>query len=388
MQKKNTEPYLSRYLHTKGVKLGLPIGGNFELTARCNFDCPMCYVHQKEEDLQAIGKELTAAQWLDIAREARDMGMVFVLLTGGEPFVRKDFFEIYEGMKELGLFISINSNGSMLQGHILERLLKNPPGRMNISLYGGCNETYQNMCGLPAYDRVFNNIKTLKEHGVDVRLNVSITPYNRQDLEAIHAAAKALNVHMKATSYMYPPIRVNGEQYGCGNRLSAAEAATCMVQNDVLRFTPEEFAQRAVNMKNLVAVDTRDCMVDEDAMKGMDDMDSKKGKQEGMRCRAGRSAFWMTWDGRMLPCGMMPGPTAYPLEVGFKEAWETIRTETAKILLPAKCTTCSKRDVCCVCAAVCVTETGHFDGVPEYVCEMTDEIVKKTWEVHSEQTKK
>ena len=39
MKKRNSEPYISTYLHSKGRRLGLPIAGNFELTARCNFNC-------------------------------------------------------------------------------------------------------------------------------------------------------------------------------------------------------------------------------------------------------------------------------------------------------------------------------------------------------------
>ena len=41
MKKTSTEPYISSYLHSKGRRLGLPISGTFELTARCNFNCPM-----------------------------------------------------------------------------------------------------------------------------------------------------------------------------------------------------------------------------------------------------------------------------------------------------------------------------------------------------------
>ena len=173
MQRKQTEPYLSTYLHSKGKNRGLPIGGNFELTARCNFDCPMCYVHLKQEDIDAQGMELTTQQWIDLARDARDQGMVFALLTGGEPFVRKDFFEIYSAMKEMGLLVSINSNGSMLSGEIRKKLLENPPMRMNISLYGGCNETYRNMCGAPAFEQVVENIRSLKDGGIDVCINLS-----------------------------------------------------------------------------------------------------------------------------------------------------------------------------------------------------------------------
>lgn len=365
MQKTHSEPRIVTYLHQQGRKQGLPIAGNFELTARCNFNCPMCYVHMTEEQVKAAGRELTAQQWLSIAKEARDMGMIFVLLTGGEPLVRKDFFEIYRGMKEMGLLLSINSNGSMLQGEILEKFLQDPPFRFNISLYGGSNETYKNMCGLPVYDRVKENIRALRRAGVDVSLNLSITPYNFQDLERIYNDALELDVNVKASSYMYPAVRVNGEQYGCGNRLSPVEAARCSVKWDQLRFTEEEFRVRAENMKNLMSVDEPECPIEAD---------------EGVRCRAGFSSFWMTWDGRMLPCGMMPGPTGYPLETGFKAAWEYIRNETEKIRTPAQCVNCPKRPVCPMCAAVCVTETGKFDQVPDYVCRQTEETIRLAME--------
>lgn len=370
MTGRRTEPYMATYLHSRGGKLGLPIAGNFELTARCNFQCPMCYVHLSREAVEASGKELTAAQWIDIARQAADRGMIFALLTGGEPFVRKDFFEIYEAMKAMGLMISINSNGSMLDGEIRAGLLENPPFRMNISLYGGCNDTYRNMCGQDAFDRVVENIRALKTAGVDVRLNLSITPYNRQDIEKIFAISRELDVHVKGTSYMYPPIRVGGE-YGGGNRLNAAEAAECQVRWDLLRFSPEEFAARARAMKNMEAVDERECSADPD---------------EGVRCRAGHTSFWMTWDGRMLPCGMMPGPEAYPLEEGFDAAWEKVKAGTKAIRTPSKCSSCPKREACGVCAAMCITETGSYDRVPEYVCRQTEALIQNTWSAYRERS--
>ena len=363
IERKQTEPQISRYLHAKGARLGLPIGGNFELTARCNFDCPMCYVHLKQEDIDAQGRELTTQQWISLARQARDAGMVFALLTGGEPFVRKDFFEIYRAMKQMGILIAINSNGSMLRGEILERLLEDPPLRVNISLYGGSSETYKAMCGLPAFDQVVDNIRALKAAGVDVRLNVSITPHNRHDLAAICRKAEELGVHVKLTGYMFPSVRVNGGKYGYGDRLSPVEAAKASVEWDRIRFTPEVFARRAEAMRARSLVLESDCAADPD---------------EGVGCRAGSTAFWITWDGRMLPCGMMPRPAVRPLEVGFQTAWEQLRAETRKLRMPAACGSCPKRSACSVCAAVCVTETGEFDRVPEYVCRMTDAVIRET----------
>ena len=366
MQNNQTEPASSTYFHRKALQLGLPIAGNFELTARCNFRCPMCYVHLDSEQIRQRGQELTAQQWMTIARDARDRGMLFVLLTGGEPLVRKDFFEIYRGMKELGLLISINTNGSLLSGEILERFLEDPPVRFNISLYGGSNETYRDFCGQPAYDQVRENIRRLREAGVEVSLNVSVTPRNQADLPKIYQDAVDLDVNVKMASYMYPPIRIDPQQCGGGYRMTPQEAAKLRMQWDALRLTPQELTQRKENIRALVQ-QQQDCPVE---------------GEDGVFCRAGRTAFWITWDGRMLPCGMMPGPEAYPLATGFDQAWEQIRRGTAEIRLPEDCKNCDKRPICSVCAAVCVTETGGFAQPPQYMCQMTQHLL----ELASEET--
>lgn len=370
MKKTNTEPYVVTYLHSKGRRLGLPIAGNFELTARCNFHCPMCYVHMTEDQLRDTGKnELTAAQWLDIARTARDRGMVFALLTGGEPLVRKDFFEIYDGMQQMGILVSVNSNGSLLRGDILERFLKTPPNRFNISLYGGSEDTYEKMCGRPVYHQVKENIRALRQAGVDVSLNLSITPWNCRDLDRIYADAEELDVNVRASSYMYPPIRLPDGSFGCGNRLDPRESARYGVKWDSLRYSREEFALRAENLAARKGLQPEGCPVEEG---------------EGVRCRAGSSSFWLTWDGRMLPCGMMTTPSVNLLEVGFDAAWEQIRRATAEIRTPASCVDCGYKDICGACAAVYYSETGRFDAVPEYVCRRAEAIVAETARVYKE----
>lgn len=364
MLPKTTEPLLATHLHRLGRIHGLPIGGTFELTARCNFDCPMCYVHLHQDDIDARGRELTAQQWIELGRQAKEAGMMFLLLTGGEPFVRKDFFEIYDALKEMGLMISINSNGSMLKGEVLRKLLVNPPHRINISLYGGSNETYKGMCGLNAFDTVVDNVRALKQAGVDVRLNLSITPYNYQDVPKIYEISKQLDVHVKASSYMYPAIRVHSD-YGCNDRLSPEEAAKCLVDWDYMRLSPEEFNNKAMRLKNHLDTFESECRADLD---------------EGVSCRAGSTSFWMTWDGRMLPCGMMPHPVTYPLEVGFEAAWQQLRKETQQIRMPKECSACPNRKACAICAAICMTETGEFGKRPDYLCRMTAEIVRGTIE--------
>lgn len=209
MENNNTEPMLSRYLHSKGCKLGLPVSGNFELTPRCNFNCKMCYVHLSEEEQRRRGKELSADEWLAIAEKARDAGMVFLLLTGGEPLVRQDFRYLLAELKKMGLMVSVNSNASLINDDWLEFFKSEPPFRFNITLYGASNEAYERLCGRPAFDRVVENIRALKEIGIGVKLNVSLTQYNAADMEKnIRNRGGARRSH--AACHLYVPAHSPG----------------------------------------------------------------------------------------------------------------------------------------------------------------------------------
>ena len=160
------EPMLSKYLHSKGRKLGIPVSGTFELTPRCNFNCKICYVHLSRQEQQARGRELTAQEWISLGRQACDRGMVFLLLTGGEVLIRPDFPEIYQALKKMGLILTVNTNGYLLRGELLELFRQDPPSRVNITLYGTSNETYENLCGIGAYEMVLENIKALRASGI------------------------------------------------------------------------------------------------------------------------------------------------------------------------------------------------------------------------------
>ena len=101
-------------------------------------------------------------------------------------------------------------------------------------------------------------------------------------------------------------------------------------------------------------------------------------EEENMGCIAGKCSFWITWDGRMTPCGMMNQPVVNPKEKSFDECWDYIVKETDKIFLPKACTRCEHRNACTVCGALAVAE-GHGDSTvkPEYLCRITDEYLRQ-----------
>lgn len=352
----SSEPEISFLLHEKGRRLGIPVSGTFELCSRCNFNCKMCYIHRMGDTAE---NELTAEQWLKLGEKARDAGTVFLLLTGGEPLIRSDFKQIYSGLKSFGLVVSINTNGFLLSGEMTEFFIKNSPYKLNISLYGSNDDIYQKLCGVPAYSVVIDNIKKLKAHGIQVKLNISITPENCGQIKEIYSIVKELGINAKATTYMYPPIRTAGGKTGENSgRLSAAEAAQYRVEWDELRYGKKQFISRIDAMEKGLAVYENECIEpSEDA--------------DRMRCRAGSSSFWINYRGEMSACGVMTNQVFNTMELGFDEAWKKVRESTACIRLPKECTVCKYRNFCNVCAAVCYSESGKTDKVPDYVCELS-----------------
>ena len=200
--------------------------------------------------------------------------------------------------------------------------------------------------------------------GIGVKLNASMTPYNVDDMDAIYAIATELGTPVQMASYMFPPVRRDEHATGSNDRFTFQEAAACSVRWDRLRFSDEMFCQRAEAMRaGIRAPESEVC-------------DGTPG--EKMACRAGRSSFWINWRGVMTPCGMMVQPDVSVPELGFARAWEETKAATARILLPPACTQCEYKHMCHACAAMCVTETGAFDGRPEYVCAMTKATAELT----------
>ncbi|MFR1810065.1 MAG: radical SAM protein [Terrisporobacter sp.] len=370
MKQRLVEPMLTEYLHRKASITKTPISGTFELSPLCNMDCKMCYIKMSKEKQESIARLRTNEEWLNLAKEARDEGMLFLLLTGGEPFLVKNFKELYIELHKMGFCISINSNGTMIDEEVIEWLKKYPPMRINMTLYGASDETYERLCNNPkGFTQVTKALSLLKENNIQVKLNCSVTPYNKDDLKEMMDFAEEHDLVIQATSYMFPPLRKDESKIG---------------QND--RFTAEDAALYGAYISAYSnGIDNFKAYVDSGQL-AIYDADDECGIVEGdhMRCRAGITSFWMTWEGKMLPCGMIPDNGLDPWEVGFNTAWENAKNIVKDIKLPVKCAACGKKNECKACAAMVYTETGCYDKVPQYRCDMTNYYPKSCKEVLNE----
>ena len=361
------ETYLTSWLMSKASGKRVPLSGTFELSPVCNFSCRMCYVRKTQQEVMQHERPLMKKeQWLEIAKEAREQGLLYLLLTGGEPFLWPDFWELYEELAKMGFVLSINTNGSLINEHTVERLLKNPPSRINITLYGAGDETYEALCGAKnVFSKVDRAIRQLTEAGIFVKLNCSLTPQNAKDIGKIVQYAKDNELILTTNTYMFPPIRRDASSVG---------------KND--RFTPQESVQYNLERYRLQYGEERYRGFLEDIKKGaiyppgldegcVDPIDGQ------IRCRAGSASFWITWDGFMTPCGMMTEPKVDLLEKGFSEAWKELTIVSEKTRLSGVCVKCPNQKLCHSCAAMALAETGSTEGIPTYLCETVEELRKQ-----------
>lgn len=380
------EPKMTEYLHRKASKLGIPFAGTFELTPLCNLNCRMCYVHMSKTEQEEIAPLHSAREWISLGEKLMEKGLVYLLLTGGEPFLRKDFKEIMQGLHRLGLIISINSNGLLITDEVVEWLKETPPVRINITMYGASDETYERLCGDPhGYTKVTASIERLRKAGISVKINCSVTPYNVCDLKEIIQWTKDHGLIVQATSYMFPPVRKDPTRFGSNARFTPEEASYYSAKIEQYLNGDELFLKRYED-KLLMGLSTEveeDCMDTDQEM--TDGASCEVCEGDPMWCRAGRCSYWITWDGRCLPCGMFEeAAVGNVFETDFDRCWEIAKKHAAAIRLPVKCKTCEMKKFCKTCAAMVYSETGGFAEAPSYRCAMAKSYMDACRQVRDE----
>lgn len=349
-----------------------PIAGTFELTPLCNMDCRMCYVRMSKEEMGRIGRLRSAEEWITLGKQAVEQGLMFLLITGGEPFLHPEFLKIYDELRNMGLIIMINSNGTLLKDEILDGLTENKPRRVNLSLYGSSDEVYADLCRNPkGFTQVMNCVERLRERNIDIRFNMAITPWNKEDFPNMLKVADEYQIPVSIANYIFPAQRRNLTcEEAAKHRFSPELAGKYGVEISKLYESKEDLIRIAQNKLNKVKNATL----------------PEREQRSGFWCRGGNSSFWVTWDWRMLPCGMVQMPAVQLQENRFAECWNKLRNEIDKIWLSSECYNCPKKSVCQSCAASMKTETGSYKKKPEYQCQMTEASLNAYKEILREYT--
>ncbi len=175
----------------------VPMSALFELTFVCNHACSFCYNSPTGQ------KEMTTAEVISALKKLADFNILYLTLTGGEPLVRRDFFEIARTARELGFALRIYTNGFLIDEAMAKRIREVAnPIEVEISIHGARPETHEKLTCVPgSLARVLNAAKYLKALGTKINLKCPITRDNQDEVLDMHRLAMDLGV-----SIMFDPV--------------------------------------------------------------------------------------------------------------------------------------------------------------------------------------
>jgi len=172
-----------------------------ELTYRCNLDCFFCY-----NDLNLPGKPLSRDDYLRLLADLRDLEVMNLSLSGGEPLAHPDFLLLGAKARELGFVVRIKSNGHALRGELARRVRDEiDPFLIEVSLHGATRETHDRQTRMPgSFDRLLANLREVLGLGLRVKLNSTLTAWNEEEIEGMFALADELGVPLQVDPDVTP----------------------------------------------------------------------------------------------------------------------------------------------------------------------------------------
>ena len=308
---------------------------SWELTSACNARCIHCC-----SSTQPFPKknELPTEQCKTIIEELSGIPVFFLRFSGGEPFLRRDIFELLEFSSKRGLLVSVATNGLLIRPHIVKKLKSLGLHYIMISLDGSSpriHDTFRQVPGL--FYRAIKAIRMSVKKGLRVKLGFTATRVNYQEADKIINIALKYGVSSVIMSEFVP--------IGRGSKnldLSPMEWKRLV----------EYWMKKRIELKDRINLELHDVR--------MNILVGSSRTYSG--CMAGKLFCHITSDGNVTPCPMLR------LELGNlkkQSLCEILKSSILKDLrdgrkLRGRCRTCNFRKICGGCRALAYAYTGNY----------------------------
>lgn len=284
---------------TKIVPLSAPLLTHIQLTRACNLRCTHCFV-----DIMAKPDphELSTIQMVALFDELARAGAPVVVLGGGEPMLRKDFWTLVDGVRDAGLYASLCTNGTLVTEDAARRLAASSIREFSISIDGPDDASHGMMRGAGRFEQAVTAVRRLRDAGVpEVQIRVTVTRTNVQRLADFAEVAQRSGAHKIA----FKPFR-----------RTETGAAFENAQLEVDRFTYMHHLARARAAWPAWAPPAEwDDGVPERSPDWTRIMPA-------FGCVGGTTSASVMYDGRVVGCGFVLDPRDWSLhERGFIETW-------------------------------------------------------------------
>ncbi len=302
----------------------------WEVTAGCNLRC----IHCRRTDVLTKGSpdELTTPEAKSFIDQLADMGRPVLIFSGGEPLFRKDIFELISYAKEKGLPSGLATNGTLVTEKIANHLADAGVYYASISLDGALAETHDAFRGAGNFAKALKGFLALKNAGIKVQINFTVTKKNVSEVESIYHFSKELGAF---ALYLFLLVPV-----GCGVEIADSDMLTPGDVEDWLKWVAQK--DKAGNLPIKAICAPHYYRVEEEPSK------DRKG------CLAGIHMCFVSHKGDVFPCGYLPLSSGNVKKTPLKQIWneselfEKLRTPD---LLEGRCGVCDFKNVCGGCRA-------------------------------------
>jgi MoaA/NifB/PqqE/SkfB family radical SAM enzyme len=284
-----------------------------ELTYRCNLDCFFCY-----NDLALRGRPLSLQQYLDFFADLRDLQVLNLTLTGGEPLAHPDFLRLGARARELGFVVRIKSNGHALRGAMARRIRDEvDPFLIEVSLHGASAAVHDRQTRVPgSFERLLANLREMRALGLRVKVNGTLTAWNEHEIEGMLALADQLGLQLQIDPEVTPrddgdhePLSISPSRDGVRRLFALLAERAAQARRAAATAAADDPATAGVGTPSLPVI----------AMRLADDGLAPAGA--GKHCGAGSSGIAVDPFGSVYPCVQWRRPVGNLHEASIREIW-------------------------------------------------------------------
>jgi heme b synthase len=334
----------------------------WETTAGCNLRCIHCRRIDVADEL--VPEDLTTAEAKQLVDQIVAFCNPILVLSGGEPLIRPDIFEIAEYAVAKGLRVALATNGTLIDEPMAQRIVDAGIRRVAVSLDGATAETHDTFRALPgSFAQALDGIRHLRALGMSVQVNTTVARHNIDELPQILDLALSLEADALHIFLLVP--------VGCGVEIADEQMISPQQYEEVLNWFYDRDQEGLLELKatcaphyfrivrQRTAAEKRQAPPSQKRQRASDLYAMTKG------CLAGTGVCFISHKGEVFPCGYLPLSAGSVREQPLQEIWEganVFRELRDPELLQGKCGRCQFQRVCGGCRARAYGTTGNYLG--------------------------
>jgi len=339
---KGDYPTYENFLRERYYKKNRPTEIHFELTQKCNLRCRHCMFTHESSD------ELTTEEIFAALTELEKTGVIFLSISGGEVFTRKDIGQILDFLIEHRFLLTLYTNGTLLMPNHIKKVVALQPRSVPISVYGATSEVHDALTGMHgSFEKTIGSIRALRAEGLNPVFKGFLLKNNFHQRKMMVDLAHSLDV-VHSFDYKMIPLET-------GKVTNLSEGLSI----DQIRQLYFEVDREGLILRNDLKVITRDNQLPPGG---------------NVICNGGIFNGCIGSTGDVYPCPVLRLRMGNIREESFRTIWSTDLIDPLRYMQKEDlktCMACSALEHCNRCPGVAWLETGDYLGpAPAAICSI------------------